>query len=66
MQQTSQSDGLLRGNILLWIVDGRFYVPADREVEKKLLFEAHYAPTGGHLGERKHSTSCKGPATGQG
>jgi transposase InsO family protein len=53
MQQTAPTDGLLRGDGLLWTVDGRFYVPADREVQRKLLFEAHDAPTGGHLGERK-------------
>jgi hypothetical protein len=28
-------------------------VPADRAVQSKLLFEAHDAPTGGHLGGRK-------------
>ena len=38
---------------LLWTIDGRFYVPADREVRRKLLHEAHDAPTGGHLGARK-------------
>jgi transposase InsO family protein len=53
MQETSPTDGLLRGDGLLWTVDGRFYVPADREVQSKLLFEAHDAPTGGHLGGRK-------------
>jgi len=53
MQQTSPTDGLLRGDGLLWTVDGRFYVPADRDMQMKLLFEAHDAPTGGHLGEKK-------------
>jgi transposase InsO family protein len=53
MQQTSPTDGLLRGDGLLWTIDGRFYVPADREVQRKLLYELHDAPTGGHLGERK-------------
>ena len=53
MQQTSPDDGLLRGDGLLWTIDGRFYVPDDREVQRKLLFEAHDAPTGGHLGARK-------------
>jgi transposase InsO family protein len=53
MQQVSPTDGLLRGDGLLWTIDGRFYVPADREVQSKLLYEAHDAPTGGHLGERK-------------
>jgi hypothetical protein len=28
-------------------------VPADREMQRKLLFEAHDAPTGGHLGGKK-------------
>jgi hypothetical protein len=32
---------------------GTHYVPADREVQSKLLFEARYVPTGGYLGERK-------------
>jgi hypothetical protein len=53
MQQVTPTDGLLRGDGLLWTIDGRFYVPADREVQRKLLYEAHDAPTGGHLGERK-------------
>ncbi len=53
MQDASPTDGLLRGDGLLWTVDGRFYVPADRAVQSKLLFEAHDAPTGGHLGGRK-------------
>jgi hypothetical protein len=53
LQQTSPTDGLLRGDGLLWTIDGRFYVPADREVQSKLLYELHDAPTGGHLGESK-------------
>lgn len=53
LKETSPSDGLLRGDGLLWTFDGRFYVPADREVQRKLLYEVHDAPTGGHLGERK-------------
>ena len=53
MSETSPTDGLLRGEGLLWTIDGRFYVPADRDLQAKLLYEAHDAPTGGHLGERK-------------
>jgi transposase InsO family protein len=53
LQEASPSDGLLRGDGLLWTQDGRFYVPADREVQRKLLYEAHDAPMGGHLGTRK-------------
>ena len=53
MQQASPDDGLVRADGLLWTVDGRFYVPSDREVRRKLLHEAHDAPTGGHLGARK-------------
>jgi hypothetical protein len=56
MQQVSPTEGLLRADGLLWTIDGRFDVPADREVQSKLLFEARYTPTGGHLGERRLST----------
>jgi transposase InsO family protein len=55
MRETSPTDGLRREDGLLWTKDtpSRFYVPADRELQAKLLYEAHDAPTGGHLGERK-------------
>jgi hypothetical protein len=53
LQDAAPSDGLLRGDGLLWTADGRFYVPADRDLQSKLLYEVHDAPTGGHMGERK-------------
>ena len=53
LQEASPTDGLLRGDGLLWTADGRFYVPNDRDVQSKLLYEVHDAPTGGHMGERK-------------
>jgi hypothetical protein len=53
LKETAPIDGLLRGDGLLWTADGRFYVPDDREVQSKLLYEVHDAPTGGHMGERK-------------
>jgi RNase H-like domain found in reverse transcriptase/Reverse transcriptase (RNA-dependent DNA polymerase)/Integrase zinc binding domain/Chromo (CHRromatin Organisation MOdifier) domain/gag-polyprotein putative aspartyl protease len=53
LSETAPTDGLLRGDGLLWTEDGRFYVPDDREVQSKLLYEVHDAPTGGHMGERK-------------
>jgi hypothetical protein len=53
LAETAPTDGLLRGDGLLWTADGRFYVPDDREVQSKLLWEAHDSPTGGHMGERK-------------
>ena len=53
LQETAPRDGLLRSDGLLWTADGRFYVPDDREVQSKMLFEVHDAPTGGHMGQRK-------------
>ena len=53
LKETAPIDGLLRGDGLLWTADGRFYVPDDRGVQSKLLYEVHDAPTGGHMGERK-------------
>jgi hypothetical protein len=47
------NDGLLRGEGLLWTVDGILHVPDDQSVRSKLLHAVHDAPTGGHLGERK-------------
>jgi hypothetical protein len=38
------TDGLLRGDGLLWTIDGRVYVPDDREVQRKMLYEVHDAP----------------------
>jgi hypothetical protein len=53
LKEVNPTDGLRRADGLLWTYDGRFYVPADREVQRKLLYEVHDAPTGGHLGARK-------------
>jgi hypothetical protein len=53
LKEAAPIDGLLRGDGLLWTADGRFYVPDDRGVQSKLLYEVHDAPTGGHMGERK-------------
>ena len=53
LAEAAPTDGLLRGDGLLWTADGRFYVPDDRGVQSQLLHEAHDAPTGGHMGERK-------------
>ena len=53
LKEATPIDGLLRGDGLLWTADGRFYVPDDRGVQSKLLYEVHDAPTGGHMGERK-------------
>src|ERR1700761_6766507 len=47
------TDGLLRGDGLLWTIDGRVYVPDDRGVQRKMLYEVHDAPSGGHMGQRK-------------
>ena len=53
LSEVTPTDGLLRDDGLLVTFDGRFYVPADREMQRKLLYEVHDAPTGGHLGQRK-------------
>ena len=53
LSEASPTDGLLRDDGLLVTFDGRFYVPADRNMQRKLLYEVHDAPTGGHLGQRK-------------
>ena len=53
LKEAAPTDGLLRDDGLLVTFDGRFYVPADREMQRKLLYEVHDAPTGGHLGQRK-------------
>jgi transposase InsO family protein len=53
LAETAPTDGLLRGDGLLWTVDGLLYIPNDREIQRKLLYEMHDAPTGGHLGGRK-------------
>ena len=53
LSEASPTDGLLRDDGLLVTFDGRFYVPADRDMQRKLLYEVHDAPTGGHLGQRK-------------
>jgi transposase InsO family protein len=53
LAETSPTDGLIRGDGLLWTAEGLLWVPDDREIRRKLLFEMHDAPTGGHLGGRK-------------
>jgi hypothetical protein len=53
LAETSPSDGLTRADGLIWTSEGLLYVPNDREIRRKLLFEMHDAPTGGHLGGRK-------------
>ena len=53
LAEIEPTDGLLRGDGLLWTADGLLYVPNDREIQRKLLHEMHDAPTGGHLGGRK-------------
>jgi transposase InsO family protein len=69
MKEVNPTDGLLRGDGLLWTYDGRFYVPADREVQRKLLYEVHDAPTGGHLGGKKTlhklQNTCYWPGMGK-
>ena len=42
-----------------WTAGGLFYVPNDRAIPRKLLFEVHDAPTGGHLGGRSGKTVHK-------
>ncbi|MGH9619265.1 MAG: RNase H-like domain-containing protein [Bryobacteraceae bacterium] len=53
VKEAEPNDGLLRGEGLLWTVDGILHVPDDQSVRSKLLHAVHDAPTGGHLGERK-------------
>jgi len=53
LAEANPTDGLLRGDGLLWTIDGRVYVPDDREVQRKMLHEVHDAPSGGHMGQRK-------------
>jgi hypothetical protein len=41
-------------------------VPADLEMQRKLLFEAHDAPYGRTFGGKEDTASvCRGPAVGQ-
>ena len=53
LAETTPTDGLTRAEGLIWTSDGILHVPNDREIRRKLLFEMHDAPTGGHLGGRK-------------
>jgi transposase InsO family protein len=53
LAEIAPSDGLVRGEGLLWTDEGILWVPDDLEIRRKLLFEMHDAPTGGHLGVRK-------------
>jgi hypothetical protein len=46
-------DGLIVGDGLLWTCDGLFYVPDDRDLQRRLLHEVHDAPIGGHMGLAK-------------
>jgi len=46
-------DGLTVGDGLLWTSDGLFYVPNDRDLQRRLLHEVHDTPIGGHMGLAK-------------
>jgi transposase InsO family protein len=54
--KTAAHDGLTVGDGLLWTSEGVLYVPDDRELQRRLMYEAHDALTGGHMGGRK---TCK-------
>ena len=48
-----RTDGLIVGNGFLWTCDGLFYVPNDLELQRRLIYEVHDTPTGGHMGLHK-------------
>jgi hypothetical protein len=48
-----RTDGRTVGDGLVWTCEGLCYVPNSRELQRRLMYEVHDTPTGGHMGWAK-------------